>query len=261
MKHKKNFKYIIFLFLILILIIFYGVYINIKENSKDNENNVIQESSDYLYLSSTEIFLKINDSYDFYNNISTNIDKHLLSFTSSDTNVVSINSGIITAINVGKATISVSYNNLNVKCSVEVVNENIYVTDITFNSEKININVSDRVKLNYSYLPNEATVREFVFTSSNSDIVTVDDSGYVVGLKEGISKITISSKYNMNISSSIEVQVFDIGDYLMKKSRRMNQVLIQRMNRFHNLLNNQMKNQMKNQLSQVMKKILRVNYL
>ena len=80
--------------------------------------------------------------------------------------------------------------------------------------EKINLSASnttmkkgDSQKLNVEIYPENAKNHEIEFTSSNTKVLTVDNSGTVLAVGNGTAKITAKAKEN-SVSSSLEIQVY-----------------------------------------------------
>ena len=80
--------------------------------------------------------------------------------------------------------------------------------------EKINLSASnttmkkgDSQKLNVEIYPEDAKDHEIEFTSSNTKVLTVDNSGTVLAVGNGTAKITAKAKEN-SVSSSLEIQVY-----------------------------------------------------
>ena len=80
--------------------------------------------------------------------------------------------------------------------------------------EKINLSASnttmkkgDSQKLNVEIYPEDAKNHEIEFTSSNTKVLTVDNSGTVLAVGNGTAKITAKAKEN-SVSSSLEIQVY-----------------------------------------------------
>ena len=80
--------------------------------------------------------------------------------------------------------------------------------------EKINLSASnttmkkgDSQKLNVEIYPEDAKNHEIEFTSSNTKVLTVDNSGTVLAVGNGTAKITAKAKEN-SVLSSLEIQVY-----------------------------------------------------
>ena len=92
--------------------------------------------------------------------------------------------------------------------------------------EKIEINFTDKVilkgekkKLNIKIYPEEAKNNKVSYTSSNPEIITVDDEGYMQAIRSGNSKIIVKSNEN-NVSSEIDLEVYSkVTDISLDQSK------------------------------------------
>lgn len=92
--------------------------------------------------------------------------------------------------------------------------------------EKIEINFIDKVilkgekkKLNIKIYPEEAKNNKVSYTSSNPEIITVDDEGYMQAIRSGKSKIIVKSNEN-NVSSEIDLEVYSkVTDISLDQSK------------------------------------------
>lgn len=92
--------------------------------------------------------------------------------------------------------------------------------------EKIEINFTDKVilkgekkKLNIKIYPEEAKNNKVSYISSNPEIITVDDEGYMQAIRSGKSKIIVKSNEN-NVSSEIELEVYSkVTDISLDQSK------------------------------------------
>lgn len=92
--------------------------------------------------------------------------------------------------------------------------------------EKIEINFTDKVilkgekkKLNIKIYPEEAKNNKVSYTSSNPEIITVDDEGYMQAIRSGKSKIIVKSNEN-NVSSEIDLEVYSkVTDISLDQSK------------------------------------------
>lgn len=92
--------------------------------------------------------------------------------------------------------------------------------------EKIEINFTDKVilkgekkKLNIKIYPEEAKNNKVSYISSNPEIITVDDEGYMQAIRSGKSKIIVKSNEN-NVSSEIDLEVYSkVTDISLDQSK------------------------------------------
>lgn len=89
-----------------------------------------------------------------------------------------------------------------------------YVTEIPkAQIEKIEVNLDnttlqkgERKKLNVTIYPEEAKSNKVIYTSSNPNVLTVDDKGYVTAIRSGNATITVKAEEN-DVQSKIELNV------------------------------------------------------
>ena len=89
--------------------------------------------------------------------------------------------------------------------------EAINIEKISYEKNIIKMVVGETIELNPTISPSNATEKELVYSSSNPNMVSVDEDGKVTALKTSLNPtfIYIKSKNNLDISFSIRVYVFD----------------------------------------------------
>lgn len=130
-----------------------------------------------------------------------------LKYTTNNNKVATIDeSGTITGVNKGTATITIQSNN-NIRKTVKVtVNEKVVpVTKITAIVNNNKIDIGGTAKITTTISPSNATDKTIYYTSKNPDILTVDNTGLVTGKKGGTGQIIISSPYGVSTSLTIVV--------------------------------------------------------
>ncbi len=94
----------------------------------------------------------------------------------------------------------------------------IQISDINLSLENTTLNVGDSTTLNIQILPEEAKENEIDLTSSNPNIVTIDNSGNILAIRPGSVTITAKAKEN-NISASINITVLSkVTDLILNTS-------------------------------------------
>ena len=134
-----------------------------------------------------------------------------LSWSSSNTNVVTIENGVIKAINGGTAFITVAASNgVQATCFVKVT---VPVQSITISEDQLTLVVGQKYTLTTSILPNNASNKNTKWTSSNSDIVAVD-KGQITAKSPGTAVITVITVNGNHIAScTITVRKSQNVDY------------------------------------------------
>lgn len=112
-----------------------------------------------------------------------------LHWTSSDPEVVSVESGEVTAVSPGVAQITASYRDLQTSCTITVPESPM--TGIELSADHLEILKNQKSALDVIYLPsNTSDNREVQWSSSNVNVGTVDEKGMVVGKAAGDTVIT-----------------------------------------------------------------------
>ena len=129
-----------------------------------------------------------------------------VTYESSDETVVKVDeNGNIEAVGDGEAVITVkSKDNPDLKAEVKVTVKNP-VTEIT-SVEDFTITLDEEKNLE-AKVNDDATNKELIYESSNPGVVKVNSDGSVVGVGEGTSIITITSKDDPSITTTVTVTV------------------------------------------------------
>ena len=151
-----------------------------------------------IVLNQNEIGIKKGNGYQLVSTVlPENAENKQVVWESSDPKIVSVNSitGYITGVKEGSATITVKtlINDISTDCIVNVSGKNILVSKIVLNEKRISLAVGYTHNLTYQITPKNATENDLIFTSSDSSVATVNQSGVIQGLKEGNAIITVSS--------------------------------------------------------------------
>ncbi|MDO5105006.1 Ig-like domain-containing protein [Capnocytophaga sp.] len=116
-----------------------------------------------------------------------------IAWTSSQTEVAQVENGKITARKAGKTTITAkSTNGKTAKCEVTVTPKVIEVSEISLTKTTLTLTEGTFEKLAVTILPADATDKNLTWTSSNTEVATVQN-GIVTALKAGTATITAQS--------------------------------------------------------------------
>jgi uncharacterized protein YjdB len=98
------------------------------------------------------------------------------------------------------------------------------VDSITLDKTDINLNVNGTAKLNATINPSNAWYKDYSYTSSNSNIATVDGNGNVVAKSLGNAIITVTTEdqnksfsCNITVSNSVQSITLDKSSYKLLK--------------------------------------------
>ena len=124
-----------------------------------------------------------------------NVTDNSVTWTSSNKNVATVSAnGKVTAVGSGSATITCT-TKLSGKTATCTVNVNEHPTGVTLDktSIEIDLGVSTTAKLTATVLPATAYDQAVTWSSSNTNIATVDQNGNVVGRSFGTATITVKT--------------------------------------------------------------------
>lgn len=91
----------------------------------------------------------------------------------------------------------------------DLPNENyVGATDITLDSNALRLKIGDSYQLAATVLPENATDKSVIWSSSDSDVASVSENGLVKGLKEGRATITATCD---GLSATCDIEVTDFS--------------------------------------------------
>lgn len=198
----KKIDYIIYLLVLIIIIILGYLFFNRKVDLKE-ENLIVNERS---------IFLKVGEGklLDVY---VENKENPLLSYISLDESIAKVGQdGFVEGISVGNTVIIINYVNslgqsLSGECVVNVsLDESKIINSVSFEGDNLLIKKGEIFRLNYHLEPNNVP-SNVTFSSSDEDIVSVDDDNNIIAKKEGIAVVKI--KVNEQLEDEVTVYVKD----------------------------------------------------
>ncbi len=141
----------------------------------------------------------------------TNAANKGLTWSSSSTSVATVDqSGEITAVGVGTANITVTTvdGSRTATVDVTVIAATIKVSSVSISGPSaINLVVGNIKELATLVLPNTATNPVLSWRSSNDQVATVNQSGFVTGVAVGPATITVTTTDGSNITKTVTVTV------------------------------------------------------
>ena len=114
-----------------------------------------------------------------------------VAWSSSNTSIATVDqSGKVTAMKEGAATITAKASEKQATCSVSVKKKVIAVTSVTLNKTELSLNKGQSETLTATVKPDNATDKSVTWNSSNAEIATVDSNGKVTAVAGGNATIT-----------------------------------------------------------------------
>ena len=164
--------------------------------------SVVQHANE-LTLNYTQLTLELGDSEDIIATVSPASTTDPVIWTSSDPAIVSVDEyGIVSALAVGQATITAACGQLSASCVVTITP--VAVEKISLNASDITLNISESFALTTQIYPENASINNVVWKSSDPAVATVTESGVVKAVSAGVTTVTASID---NISAVCKITV------------------------------------------------------
>lgn len=179
-----------------------------NNNPSGQDNNTTSKKDDIevtkISLNYTTLSLSEGDTSYLIATVSPmNATNRLVTWESSDSSIVTVKNGKVSAIKKGTATITAkSSNGKSVTCTVTV--KDIQVDKVKVES-KYSVLIGKTTTILATVSPNNATNKTVTYTSSDTSIATVNNQGVVKGIKKGTVNITIKASNGVSATTTIEV--------------------------------------------------------
>ena len=174
-----------------------------RQLEKSNTGQIVGVSG--ITLNKTALNLTIGASESLVATISpSNATNKDVEWTSSNTNVATVDTtGKVTGVSAGSATITVKTKDGSkvATCNVTVKNPVISVTGVTLNKTALNLVTGASESLVATISPSNATNKDVEWTSSNTNVATVDTTGKVTGVSAGSATITVKTKDGSKVAT------------------------------------------------------------
>ena len=174
-----------------------------RQLEKLNTGQIVGVSG--ITLNKTALNLTIGASESLVATISpSNATNKDVEWTSSNTNVATVDTtGKVTGVSAGSATITVKTKDgaKIATCNVTVKNSVIPVTGVTLNKTALSLVTGTSESLVATISPSNATNKNVEWTSSNTNVATVDTTGKVIGVSSGSATITVKTKDGAKVAT------------------------------------------------------------
>ena len=188
----------------------------IKLSSYDNNDG--NKPVDYkINLNKTSLNMNVGDKETLKETVTGGYDGSV-TWTSTDTSIVSVEKGTIKAIKPGTATVKATISNgsqASCKVTVKVKNEeDIPVVSIKLDKENATITVPEgkfssglySLKLNATFSPSNATKQKITWSSSNNSVASVNSNGLVTPKKAGTVTITAKTENGKKATCIVNIK-------------------------------------------------------
>jgi len=186
---KKEFKYICILLICVLINI-----IPLKVNATS------------IMLNRSTLTLGAHHSEVLGYTLSDNLNSSNIVWTSSNSEIVTVNNGVITAVaEEGSATITATIDGNSSTCRVTISSNYVPVSDISLNTSNLNILIGTTESLTKTISPSNATNKDVMWNSSDSNIATINSSGIITAKKIGTTIITATASNGKKTTCRVTV--------------------------------------------------------
>lgn len=188
-------------------------------NSITNKLKVkVLAESEPLYVKAVETFKLKETSKTIIVGESYNIEYEMepsdayfdsLEWVSTDTSIATVEKGVVTGVKEGQSIVNVLKEGYRVASTIIIVKaEEVKATSLTITSgENITVSQGSIANIIVNVEPPEATNKTCTYTSGNTGVATVSESGVVTGISAGTATITVTcgelvKTVNVTVTSS-----------------------------------------------------------
>lgn len=166
-------------------------------------------------LNKTDIELSVN-SYFITEQLRTKFtptgasNKNVI-WTSEDESIATVTeTGLVTAVGPGTTTITCTTEDggYTARCTVTVKGTVVAVTGVSLNKTSLSMNIGDTQTLTATVTPSNAANKNVSWSTSNSAVATVSETGFITAIASGTAMITCTT-VSGNYSASCSVTVTD----------------------------------------------------
>ncbi|MBQ6489866.1 MAG: S-layer homology domain-containing protein [Solobacterium sp.] len=165
------------------------------------------DSAIRIAFTTSRINLMINGSADLKQYLSTNAT--YIKWSSSNSSIVKVSDGIVTAVNGGTATITATAGKQKATIQVSVT---VPINHIEMKEQTVKAPMQKGKTIEVVYYPSNTTEKTLTWKSADTSVATVDSSGVVTGKKLGSTVITATAVNGSSASCIINVLFSDVMD-------------------------------------------------
>lgn len=164
-------------------------------------------SPDYkVSLNLSSVNLNVNDIATLTATITPNNYANNVTWTTSNDKVATVANGVVKAVGKGSATITATLSNgAKATCNVTVSQSVINPLIVRLNASKVELKPNGTSQLTATILPNNATNKSIKWSSSNSNVATVDGNGKVTAKSNGSCIITATASNGVKATATVIV--------------------------------------------------------
>ena len=174
-----------------------------NNNNITFENKVVPATA--VSLSEEQITLNKDKVFRIGMNVTPSDFTDQVDWKSTNSNVAAVSDdGTITAKGTGNATIKVTVGNASASCKVTVVQP---VTSVSLNMDSLSMEALETFQLTANVRPNDAVNKNVIWKSSNENVVSVTQNGFVTAKSKGNASITATAQDGSEATGKCDITV------------------------------------------------------
>ena len=141
-----------------------------------------------------------------------NASNKTLIWSTSDAGIVSVNqSGVLTGVSPGNATVTVTTQDGAKTASCAITSSNVLLTSVVLNKSAATVGVGDTTSIKATVAPAIASNKTVLWSSSDPAIATVNGSGVVTAVAVGSATVTATAQDASGLSVGSAITVISAG--------------------------------------------------
>lgn len=160
-----------------------------------------------INLGTNSLSMYMGENYQFNPTLTHPQAQTTLTWQSSNTSVATVDAnGLLSATGIGTTTITcTAHNGVSAQCEVTV--NPVLVSEITLNETNAELTVGEKLQLEATASPENATDRSVTWSSTNETVAVVDESGLVTAVGSGTCQVKATANDGSGKSASCLVTV------------------------------------------------------
>jgi uncharacterized protein YjdB len=184
--------------------------LNLKSQIKVTVKNISPES---LELSTDKNTISVGEKTVITSKIlpanTTGINSYEVEWASANSSIASVNNGEVTGVSIGNTDVTATIKGTSIKATYNIIVKDVSVQSVTLTSVADGLKVGKTLKLTYNVLPENASNKNVIWSSSNIAVATIDMLGTVTAVAVGTSTITVKTQDGEKVAT-IELSVLPI---------------------------------------------------
>lgn len=161
-----------------------------------------------IILDKTNLTLEVGETLQI--NVTANPLNETIVWESSNPAVLAVNNGFVTALSEGNATLTARGSETSAEVNVRVVavgGAKVLIESLKFNDASLTLRVGQSKTLGLTISPSEASNKLLQFSSSNTNVATINDNGEVVAFNTGSTIIKAETTDGSNLTATVNLTV------------------------------------------------------